>query len=736
MNRVRLFYEELKRRRVLRVATLYVIIFWPIIQLVDILSPALNLPDSMMRYLVVAFFGALPVALIMAWLFDLDRDGLHIDNGESNESALGSRTEFGIIGFLAVVVIGLFFVQMATDDSSPITSMDAITQNQSRLVTATNTNSLAVLPFESFSNIKEDEYFADGLTEELLNVLSRITDLRVAARTTSFAYKGVNKDTAIIGKELNVSYILEGSVRRNDLNNTIRVTAQLIDVSAGAHLWSKTFDRQFTDLFRIQDDISAAVAESLELTLLGNASSIPSPSTSPTAMIAFSMGQEALAKRTDEGLKDAARYFQRAIDDDPEYALAYTGLADSLTLQMSYRYMPKEVGNALAQAAIDKAISLDPNLGNAWASKGLWLSLQKGKIEQAKSALRQAMELNPSYSMAAMWYASLLKNKEEKLTYYEKASALDPKSTVAAYNVASLYQEFGRDHEAMQMFTLMINADPYYPKAYELAARISNRRGRIGEAISNYQTSYQLQPNPEVAMSLAKVYADIGEFTQADEWFDIVEPQVPENFENRFRWIKVSRYVAANDMVTANTYLNEIVNLTPTDHEDMQLQFLSLYYQEKYTEALQLYQHLLTAELPMNNSDNFSEDIQMESDLGAVDLLIRNKQNDAADFLLTKLTQQLDDRLNATQRSPNPSDWYQRARIAALQNNEAMALIHLQRAVDEGWREFWRTGHDPAMEQIVKHKSFQTMMAGLENRLSIIREQFAIETEFDGGWGA
>ena len=415
MNRVRLFYEELKRRRVLRVATLYVIIFWPIIQLVDILSPALNLPDSMMRYLVVAFFGALPVALIMAWLFDLDRDGLHIDNGESNESALGSRTEFGIIGFLAIVVIGLFFVQMATDDSSPITSMDAITQNQSRLVTATNTNSLAVLPFESFSNIKEDEYFADGLTEELLNVLSRITDLRVAARTTSFAYKGVNKDTAIIGKELNVSYILEGSVRRNDLNNTIRVTAQLIDVSAGAHLWSKTFDRQFTDLFRIQDDISAAVAESLELTLLGNASSIPSPSTSPTAMIAFSMGQEALAKRTDEGLKDAARYFQRAIDDDPEYALAYTGLADSLTLQMSYRYMPKEVGNALAQAAIDKAISLDPNLGNAWASKGLWLSLQKGKIEQAKSALRQAMELNPSYSMAAMWYASLLKKQRRKI---------------------------------------------------------------------------------------------------------------------------------------------------------------------------------------------------------------------------------------------------------------------------------------------------------------------------------
>ncbi|MDG1441957.1 MAG: tetratricopeptide repeat protein [Pseudomonadales bacterium] len=570
----------------------------------------------------------------------------------------------------------------------------------------------------------------------MLNVLSRITDLRVAARTTSFAYKGVNKDTAIIGKELNVSYILEGSVRRNDLNNTIRVTAQLIDVAAGAHLWSKTFDRQFTDLFRIQDDISAAVAESLELTLLGNASSIPSTSTSPTAMIAFSMGQEALAKRTEEGLKDAVRYFQRAIDEDPEYALAYTGLADSLTLQMNYRYIPKAANNASAQATIDKALSLDPNLGNAWASKGLWLSQQKGKIEQAKSALQRAMALNPSYGMAAMWYAGLLENKEEQLTYYEKASALDPKSTVAAYNVASLYQQFGRDHEAMQMFTLMINADPYYPKAYELAARISNRRGRIGEAISNYKTSYELQPNAEVAMSLAKIYSDIGEFTQADEWFSIVEPQVPVTFKNRFLWLKVSRYVAANDMIAANTYLDKIINLTPTYHEDMQLQFLSLYYQEQYTEALALYKRLQTAQLPMNKPDGFSQSIRMESDLGAVDLLIRNKEKVAADLLLTKLTQQLDDRMNTTHRSPDPSDWYQRARIAALQNNEAMALIHLQRAVDEGWREFWRTGHDPAMELIINHKSFQTMMAGLQNRLSIIREQFAIETEFDGGWGA
>lgn len=733
MNQVRSFYEELKRRRVLRVATLYVIIFWPIIQIVDILSPALALPDSMMRYLVVAFFGALPVALLLAWLFDLDRDGLHTDDGESHGSMLGSKTEIGIIAFLAVVVIGLFFVQMATDDSPTITSIDTI--NQSQTITDVRSNSIAVLPFQSFSNVSQDEYFADGLTEEILNVLSRITELRVAARTTSFAYKGVNKDTTIIGQELKVAYILEGSVRRNDLDNTIRITAQLIDVSNRAHLWSKTFDRQFTDLFRIQDEISAAVAESLELTLLGNTASASSTSMSPSAMIAFSMGQESIAKRTEEGLRDAARYFQRAIEEDPEYALAYTGLADALTLQMNYEYIPKTEGLPLAETAIEKALLLDPNLGNAWASKGLWLSLHKGKIDEAKTALRRAMELNPSYGMAAMWYAALLDNKEEQLTYYEKASALDPKSAVAAYNVANLYEQFGRDHEAMQMFTLMIDADPYYPKAYELAGRISDRRGRIGDAITNYKTSYELQPSIEVAMEIAKVYSDIGEFDQADQWLDIVEPQVPDEFRNRFLWLKLSRYVAANDMETANTYLAEIIQRNPRDHVDMQLQFLSLYYQEQYVEALALYKRLQTAELPMSNADNLSVSIQMESDLGAVDLLLRNQDQVAAEFLLGKLSKQLDDRMNMANRSPDPSDWYQRARIAALQNDEAMALIHLQRAVDEGWREFWRTGHDPVLEQIINHKPFQTMMAGLENRLNIIREQFSIETEFDGGWG-
>ena len=187
-------YEELKRRRVIRVATLYIIAFWPIIQIVDILSPALNLPDSVMRYLVFAFVGGFPVVLILAWIFDINRGGIvttSITDAENsgNTALIGGKAELLIIGILCLLVIGLFVVQARMDDPDP----PALTINDD-----ISMRTVGVLPFVSFSESSEDERFADGLTEELLNVLSRVKELRVAARTSSFAYKKVNKNVDII----------------------------------------------------------------------------------------------------------------------------------------------------------------------------------------------------------------------------------------------------------------------------------------------------------------------------------------------------------------------------------------------------------------------------------------------------------------------------------------------------------------------------------------------------------
>jgi TolB-like protein len=267
-------FKELKRRRVIRTATLYVVILWPIIQIVDILSPTLSLPDSTMRYLVMAFAAGLPLVLLGAWLFDLNQRGVVRDQGVTASASLagsgtvppeaaaliGNQSELVIIVAMLVVVGGLFYAQFSLQEFIGAPAVDAQAQEPTvevvkEVVKATGqlavVNRIAVLPFESFTDDNRDRFFADGLSEELLNVLAGVHGLQVAARTSSFAYRGVRKTVQQIGAELGVDFILEGSVRRNDIDDTIRVTAQLINTRDGAHLWSNTYDRQFTDVFKI-----------------------------------------------------------------------------------------------------------------------------------------------------------------------------------------------------------------------------------------------------------------------------------------------------------------------------------------------------------------------------------------------------------------------------------------------------------------------------------------------------
>jgi TolB-like protein len=360
------------------VATLYVVAIWPIIQLLDIISPTLELPDSVLRYLVIAFFAGLPFALILSWVFDLDKDGVLVDDGESHEPMLGSRKDFAIVGSLCVLVVVLFFVQMGLEGEVAIASvdLDASPSNESVVeIDKVSDVSIAVKPFDSFSSDPRDQYFADGLSEELLNVLARVPELRVAARTSSFAYKGVNRNISDIGRELSVAHILEGSVRANDIDNTIRVTAQLINVESGQHVWSETYTYEYSDVFKIQDDISKAVAEKLKVSLFtGQAHSLRSRgarSSNPEALIAYGRGQQELSKRSEESLLAAASYFETAVTEDPNFASAFAGLSDAHSLLANYMFADREESLARARQAVDKSLELDPELGVAWASKGL-----------------------------------------------------------------------------------------------------------------------------------------------------------------------------------------------------------------------------------------------------------------------------------------------------------------------------------------------------------------------------
>ena len=623
---------------------------------------------------------------------------------------MGSRAELVIVAVLLLLVVGLFVVQLRVDE--PIAQTDTYT--------------VGVLPFITFSDNISEQQFADGLTEELLNVLSRVKSLRVAARTSSFAYRGVNKNVTEIGKELNVAIILEGSVRRIDINDTIRVTAQLIDTVTGTHLWSKTYDREFTDIFKIQDDIAASVVDELQITLLGDErEKIQSRSSAnPEAMVAYGIGQAELSRRNELGFRDAERFFKKAIELDPNYVDAYTGLATAYALMVNYKYESADEYLALASTVIEQAFSREPESGAAWATRGL-IYMQQMRKDDARAALEKAMAYNPSHAIAYMWYAGLQPSYDERLTWYQKAYELDPKSPVIGNNVASILMEQGRDAEAMQVFVKIIESDPHYHGAYNLAGRINEKRGRLDEAINQFERAYELSPDVRIAQKITRLYIDLGDFDSVQKWLSTI-PEIPGGYSARTEWLQIEALVSTDRTTEANTILQRKLDRARTDPGDMSYEdaAFAAYYLGDHESVVWAYEQLPAS----TGTDEMGN--RLDAAIAAAytyDLLGQPRKSDAAILLATEL-------LGETMSNSDFDVWYNRALLAAIQGNRQMTLIHLQRAIDEGWRQHWRPEIEPILKDLGQDKSFQSMMAGLQTRMDIMREQLALASAFDSDW--
>jgi adenylate cyclase len=711
------FIAELKRRRVIRVATLYVVAFWPIIQIVDILSPALGFPDSIMRYLIIAFSGGFPIVLILAWIFDINKGGVIAVTDDSTSEApalIGSRTELIIIGLLCAVVAGLFYVQSANNVDSASTETQTL-------------RSVAVLPFVSFSSNQDDQFFADGLTEELLNVLSRVKSLRVAARTSSFAYRGVNKNVQEIGRELNVGVIVEGSVRRNDVNDTVRITAQLINVSTGDHIWSQSYDREFTDLFSIQDDIASSVVAEMQVTLLGDEADVlkTRESASPEAIVAFGMGQSELAKRSRVSLADATRFFRRSIEIDPNYVAAHAALADALSLQVSYGYTDQPIVNmSLAQESVDVALQLDPRSGIAWASQGL-IQMEKMDKQGALTSFENSMEYNPSYAIAMMWYASLMESVDEKLNWYQQAYELDPKSPVIGFNLASVLMSQGRETEAMQVFDQIVEADPYYANAYVIAAKISEKRGRLEDAVSYYSQAYDLNPDQFHAAAIARVHIDLGQFQIAESWIEQIEPNA--NVGDIVVELRLHSLAAQNKIKEAMPLLQQQIAGGLASDAQLSDQYDGIhaaYFASDWQSAISIWEKSASFEAPQEHRGQFF-DAGLASAFAYLQL-----GNINASQQVTKRIKGLIEELLAS-RMADAELFYQRALIAAIEKDDQQVLINTQRAIDEGWRQHWRPEVEPILNAVRHQPNFTAMMAGLQARMDIMREQAEFASFFD-----
>lgn len=467
-----------------------------VLQVAELLGQGLRLPDTFLTLVTVLAIVCFPIALVLSWAYERTPNGVQrtdmLTSGEVNELAALPVIRRWPAGIVAFVGVGLFAVGLwltldrpgdpggssrpgaasvgavgdpesavagpgAREELLPGAAPASATGGAATMTAVGNgavapTTSIAVLPFVNMSNDPADAYFSDGLAEEILNLLAQSPDLQVTARTSSFALRDKQEDVRRIGELLGVAHVLEGSVRRS--GNRVRVTAQLIDTSNGFHEWSETYDRELTDVFAIQDEVSGAIAEALQVTIAGGSS--PAVVQRRTADLEaydyYLLGRHAWASRTGEGIESALDYFERAIDADPRFGLAWSGLADALD---AYAYFvsgdSREVVDR-ARAAASRAVELAPNLAEGHASVGLIAMEFDWDFDAADRAFTRARELNPGYLPGWHWAADLatiLGDTDTAIAFGRRATEVDPMSPLSWWALGAALAVHGQLEEAL-----------------------------------------------------------------------------------------------------------------------------------------------------------------------------------------------------------------------------------------------------------------------------------------------
>ena len=439
------FFAELKRRHVFRIAAVYGGVGFVIVQAADVFIPALHLPPWIMTAVALLVVLGFPIAVLIAWAFELTPEGLRRteDAGDEELDAIaaqpaGRRWPIGLAALAGVILIGLSAWWLATG----------------RIRGTGTYDSIAVLPFANLSGNEDLEYFSDGLSEELLNALAGVEDLRVAARTSSFAFKGTNADIRTIADSLGVETVLEGSVRRS--GDQVRITVQLIDAEHGFHLWSHEYDRGLEDVFTTQDEIASAVTAALLPKLRDEEAPMTRGGTKNVqAYDLYLKGREKWRTRDVDLLNEAVDDFRAAIDRDPAFAMAWSGLADAIDALV---WRDVEAVDLLPEGRLAalRALALEPEMAEGWASAGVLAAEFDGDYEVGELALRRALQLRPSYANANQQLSGVLANTgrvQDGLRYMERAVALDPLSGFFHLNFGDLLSvagEFERAREAYE----------------------------------------------------------------------------------------------------------------------------------------------------------------------------------------------------------------------------------------------------------------------------------------------
>lgn len=629
-----------------------------------------------------------------------------------------------VIGLFTVALLAAVFNQYILVDGEP-ESNKVVIQNPPLEATTPAAippgKSVAVLPFANHSAVGEEAaFFADGLHDDLLTYLSKISDMKVISRTSVMQYRDTQKTMKTIGNELNVATLLEGGVQR--AGNQIRINVQLIDADTDEHLWAEVYDRELTaaNIFAIQSEIATAIANALRATLSPEEQEriAAVPTENLAAYEAYLLGKQRMAKRSIEGLAEAADYFEQAVALDPAFALAYVGLSDTYQLQTEYSGLPKEEMFALAEVAINKALALNDKSGEAYASLG-HLKQYRQDFDGAEVAYIKALTLNPNYATTYHWYGGLKEEpeqykSEEALALYRKGAQLDPLSAIINTNIAGTLEALGRFDEALVQHEKVIEVAPTSTIGYAAKARFYvGVSGRFDEAFPWYRKAFSLDPDsPTINALIATLFWDLGDDSQTECWVNRAMELGLENFYSN-EAMQLFVYLHRGNETQALAYAYKALKIQPRPpwpyslatlrNHDLRLgQFAKA--RDRYEKS---FPELLAKDKPRIGRSNYRAAI----DLAAV--LQQTGEQERADWLLN-------DSLKYIQSNPRLSVFgygIKDVDIYALQGKKEKAMTALRQAIDEGWRGRWRRinlENNLNLESIRNEPEFQAMLAEIK----------------------
>ena len=712
-------WSRLRHRKVVQWGLAYAAGAWGLLQVLQFLADTYDWPAQVLRLVTLALALGLPIALVLAWY--------HGDRGEQRVS----RIELAIIALLLLLGGGALWLyglrgaqtQTTATAASPAAARTASTAD------ADTRPSIAVLPFENRSDEQKDAFFVDGIHDDILTQLTKIGAMKVIARTSVEQFRDTALSTKEIGEKLGVTRVLEGSVQR--AGDRVRVTAQLIDAASDAHLWAESYDRELTaaNIFAIQSEVATSIAAALETTLTAAEKTRVNivPTQNLAAWEAFQLGRQRMARRTAETLADAEHFFQKAIDLDPEFALAYAGLADSLTLQIEHAGAQEDVNLARADAAVATALELDPNLAEAWAASALIHSF-RGQYDRADPLYRRSIALNPNYAAAYQRFsrnAGGLGHRDEALAAAEKAVELDPLSAIVNTDLGRALVSVGRFDEAADRFRKANEIDPEMPMPYRQASVLdAYARNRFADAVPLLQRAAALDPdNPLLEFFRARLYFDLGDDVAATRVIEAARKRWPghaavlmvsaEMHMNKGEWddaLKDTQQLLALESWTTDPdavlrWLRD-ADLKQGNHQAARL---------RYAKA---YPALLASTSPMIDGSNWQAAIDVAPVLRAAG------EDAAAGALLDRAEQVVRTIPRLGVRGYGISD----VQIHALRGDNAKALTALREAARAGWRgPYWRyyRDFDPSLASIRNEPEFKAVFADIGRDMARQRAELA-----------